>query len=66
MEGNHKEIKANHTFRTELPLGQFIQVLEQLVNSSHHFWSPKLKLSFSVFRLSFLLYALSNVWSNHV
>ena len=41
MEGNHKEIKANHTFRTELPLGQFIQVLEQLVNSSHHFWSPK-------------------------
>ena len=41
MEGNHKEIKANHTFRTELPLGQFIQVLEQLVNTSHHFWSPK-------------------------
>ena len=41
MEGNHKEIKANHTFRTELPLGQFIQVLEKLVNSSHHFWSPK-------------------------
>ena len=33
MEGTHKEFKANHTFRTELPLGQFIQMLEQLVQS---------------------------------
>ena len=31
MEGTHKEVKANHTSCSELPLGQFIQMLEQLV-----------------------------------
>ena len=31
LEGTHKEVKTNHTFRTELPLGQLIQMLEQLV-----------------------------------
>ena len=31
LEGTHKEVKQNHTFRTELPLGQLIQMLEQLV-----------------------------------
>ena len=34
LEGFHREEKANHTFRTELPLGQFIQMLEQLVKFS--------------------------------
>ena len=40
MEGTHKEFKANHTFRTELPLGQFIQMLEQLVKSFTLFGFP--------------------------
>ena len=31
QEGYHKEVKRNHTFRSELPLGQFFQAMEQLV-----------------------------------
>ena len=31
QEGYHKEVKRNHTFRSEQPLGQFFQAMEQLV-----------------------------------
>ena len=39
QEGYYKEVKRNHTFRSELTLGQFFQAMEQLVRrfSSHIF-----------------------------
>ena len=51
MEGTHKEVKANHTFRSGLPLGQFIQMLEQLVKPFTSFGFSPLCIVKCLFKL---------------
>ena len=42
LEGTHKALKKEHTFRSELPMGQFVQTAENLVRQSfpfnHNIW----------------------------
>ena len=35
LEGTHKEMKKNHTFRSELPIGQFFRVTKRLVSMKY-------------------------------
>ena len=51
MEGTHKEVKANHTSCSELPLGQFIQMLEQLVKPFTSFGFSPLCIVKCLFKL---------------
>ena len=47
QEGYHKEVKRNHTFRSEFSLPQFIQAMEQLV--SLHLFSAACSISTRLF-----------------
>ena len=63
QEGYHKEVKRNHTFRSEFPLPQFIQAMEQLV--SLHLFSAACSISTRLFTesnpCSFTMWSLSYV-----
>ena len=48
IEGTHKELKKNHTFREELPVGQFFQVVGRVVSvttASKHKFAKNIKLN---------------------